>query len=71
MYRLFNFDFVAEWRHFGKGLLTRLIVCSRCSCLFEILVACIFRFGFEGRILIIFVSVPGDCLALADSRLQL
>ena len=57
----FQFGSVAEWPPFGKYLLTQLTICSLCFfLLFVILV--ISRFGFEGWIWVLIVSVPDLCI---------
>ena len=56
---IFSSVSVAEWPLFGKGLLTRLTICS--LCIFTIYLV-ISRFGFEGWIWVLIASVPGLCV---------
>ena len=57
---IFGSVWVAEWPPFGNKLLTRLNICFLC-----ILIVCNFscpRFGFEGWISVLIVSVPSLCI---------
>ena len=51
---------VAEWSPFGKELRLLYVLLVLLLCLFVISV--IFHFGFDDRILVLIVPVPGYCL---------
>ena len=53
----FSSVWVAEWPPFGTELLTRLTICYLC-----ILTIFYLRFGFDGWIWVLIVSVPDLCI---------